>query len=67
MGSPPLIGRSEPSSDSSPRMARLPNFSVRTCSWAAKMPRAMGRSNAEPSFLMSAGARLTVIFFSGKV
>ena len=32
---------------------------------AAKIPRAMGRSNPVPSFLISAGARLTVILSSG--
>jgi len=30
------------------------------------MPKAMGRSREDPSFLISAGARFTVILFTGK-
>ena len=59
-GSTPRTGRSEPSSPSSPR-ATMP--SVAPCrSWpvATSRPNAMGRSNAVPSFFVSAGARLTV-------
>ena len=33
---------------------------------AISMPMAMGRSKADPSFLMSAGARFTITCFRGK-
>ena len=42
--------------------AEPPPFS---CSVAASIPNAIGRSNADPSFLISAGARFTVMRLSG--
>jgi len=40
---------------------------TRDCSVAARMPTAIGRSKADPSLRMSAGARLTVMRFRGNV
>ena len=66
MGKAPLMGRSSPSRLSSPIMINPSNFSDnRICSEAASMPIAIGRSNAVPPFLMSAGARLTTILVRG--
>ncbi len=61
MGSAPRIARSEPSSPSSPTAARPVNAVASSCFVATRMPSAIGRSKAVPSFRMSAGARFTVI------
>ena len=66
IGSAPRTGRTEPSSESSPNTVK--SFSAS----GARMPRqhsvasAIGRSNAGPSFFVSAGARLTVSREAGK-
>ncbi len=60
MGSKPLIGRSLPSRASSPRIIDF--FGKDSiCSETKRIPMAIGRSKAGPSFFKSAGARLTVI------
>ena len=69
MGSTPTTGLRVPSSASSPmntEVSRRPADSFFTLPQAASMPRAMGRSKWVPVFLTSAGARLTVILFTGK-
>ena len=60
-GSTPLHGRTAPVSASSPTMMKLSSWSVSSCSLAASMPSAMGRSKLGPSFFTSAGARLIVM------
>ena len=66
MGNAPFIGISLPSSPNSPIIRYCSSLSVFTASSAANMPMAIGRSYAEPSFLMSAGAMFTIIFLLGK-
>ena len=66
MDNTPLTGFTRPSRESSPAI-RYPF----TISWvrmpsAISMPMAIGRSKADPSFLISAGARLTTTCLSGK-
>ena len=50
-----------PSNESSPMITYLSKRSIFTCSVAPKIPMAIGRSNALPDFLISAGERLTTI------
>ena len=64
MGKMPLIGFSLPSKESS-EAKRNPSVLKSTPRDRAARPIAMGRSNPEPVFLISAGARLIVIFFGG--
>ena len=60
MGKAPLMGRTSPSRPSSPMITYLLRASIfLICSDAARIPIAIGRSNAVPFFLISAGARLT--------
>src|SRR4051794_34015366 len=56
--SAPRIGRTVPSSASSPAMATLSNEDAGIWPGAASRASAIGRSNAPASFLSSAGARL---------
>ena len=69
IGSTPATGRSAPSRASSP-MKKV--FSKRGGGFfpslpeAAITPRAIGRSKCVPAFLISAGARFTVIRLAGK-
>src|SRR5439155_5950653 len=51
---------------SSPTTANGPMVPFFTAPVAARMPRAIGRSNEAPSLRMSAGARFTVILSTGK-
>src|SRR5438445_9507636 len=61
----PGTGRTVPSRESSP-IVRRPSSAPGGIWWvAARSPRAIGRSNAEPSLRVSAGARLTVIRLMG--
>src|SRR5881409_3545190 len=46
-------------------LAATEQISAEICSVAARIPTAIGRSKAEPSLRMSAGARFTVMRFSG--
>ncbi len=55
-----------PSKASSPRITLLCSDSIGNCSVTASIPTAIGRSNPEPSFFTSAGARFTVILLMGK-
>src|SRR3990172_2699565 len=64
MGKAPRTGRTPPSSPSSPTMT-YPSAVPPSCPVAARIPIAIGRSNAEPSFRTSAGARLMVMRFNG--
>ena len=61
----PRIGLSPPWRLSSPRIRWLSSISEERIPLAESIPTAIGRSNAEPSFFTSAGARLTVIFLFG--
>src|SRR5208337_5010036 len=67
MESAPLTGLTFPSSDNSPARIKLPSKRGLIAPSAAIIPTAIGRSKDEPSFLRSAGARLTVICFKGKL
>ena len=62
----PGMGFNLPSSDSSPAYTWLSTALVGIICSAARMPSAMARSRPAPSFLIFAGARFTVIFFTGK-
>ena len=65
MGNTPLIGRRLPSSDNSPITTYLSNSSARTSPLAARIPIAIVRSYAAPSFLISAGAIFTTTRLPG--
>ena len=58
-GSTPETGRNAPSSPSSPKNI-FPDGSNVICPDAKRYPSAIGKSKAGPSFLMSAGAKLTI-------
>ena len=60
IGIMPFTGLIPPSSESSPNIVRSLYLAPFSWSLAARIPTAMGRSNSAPSFLLSAGARLTV-------
>ena len=65
IGKMPFMVLKEPSNDNSPRNAVfLIKFSS-TMPSRAKIPTAMGKSYIEPSFLISAGARLITTFWLG--
>ena len=66
MGRTPLTGRTDPSRESSPVMRASSVFSAEKRLQAERIPSAMGKSKAAPSFFVSAGARLTVIRLTGK-
>ena len=66
IGSTPRTGRTAPSRESSPSAAVSRRASGLIAPAQANTPRAMGRSKAGPSFLRSAGARLTVSRSAGK-
>jgi len=51
-----------PSNDNSPINTVLSNFFCSIVSLHTRIPTAIGKSNREPSFLISAGAKLTTIF-----
>ena len=55
MESAPRMGRTAPSSASSPTEANWLSCSGRSCRVATRMPSVIGRSNASPSLRMSAG------------
>jgi len=61
IGNAPCIGRSVPFKDNSPKMQQSFRIWLVSCSDAAKIPKAIGRSKQAPSFLISEGARLMVI------
>ena len=63
----PLTGLILPSRESSPDMRYPLAVSGLIMPSAITMPSAIGRSNADPSFFILAGARLTVICFKGKL
>ena len=65
IGSAPRTPRMPPSSDSSPTITNSGSSFFTRPPYAPRIPMAMGRSKPEPSFLMSAGARLMVICVSG--
>src|SRR3954453_6150932 len=67
MGKTPGTGRTLPVSPSSPTSRYWPRSVTRSAPYAPRIPIAMGRSNPEPSFLRSAGARLMVIWVGGIV
>jgi len=57
----PRTARMRPSNINSPIATVLENSGADICPSAARIPRAMGKSNAAPSLRMSAGARFTVM------
>ena len=65
IGKIPFNGLRFPSKDSSPINIYSANLSITTCSLTANIPIAIGKSNTEPSFRISAGAMFTVISFPG--
>ena len=65
MESAPLMGRRLPSSDSSPRNRMFFSSVFSSAPVVPRIPSAMGRSNPEPSFFTSAGARFTVMVCQG--
>ncbi|MBA7557802.1 hypothetical protein ES705_50574 [subsurface metagenome] len=65
MGSTPLTGFILPSKDNSPIIRYSFNKSGLTCLLATKIAKAIDRSKIGPSFLISAGARFTVILCMG--
>src|SRR5206468_12550755 len=65
IASAPRIGRSSPVNASSPANSYPANPAAGTCPVAARMPRAIGRSNRPDSLGRSAGARLTVTLRDG--
>ena len=65
MGSTPRTGCSAPLSESSPTNATSLSAAPGISRLQASSPTAMGRSKLGPSFLRSAGARLTVMRSSG--
>ena len=66
IGSTPLAFFSSPFSPSSPRNRSPSAAPAGTSSMASSIPTAMGRSKAVPSFLLSAGDKLTVIRHGGR-
>ena len=62
----PLTGLTRPSKESSPAIRYFETTVGDKIPVAHRMPTAMGRSKPVPSFLIFAGARLTVIRSSGK-
>ncbi|OGV43631.1 MAG: hypothetical protein A2X48_16635 [Lentisphaerae bacterium GWF2_49_21] len=67
MGSNPFTGLTLPFKASSPTIMVLESFSRSSFPVVAIMLNAMGRSNAAPSFRMSAGASPTTVFPNGCV
>ena len=66
--SAPRTERTPPSSDSSPRKTYESRILPKNVPWQPSTPSAIGRSNAEPSLRISAGARFTVtILREGKI
>jgi hypothetical protein len=65
-GNTPVISRIFPSRASSPRKYVLPRSFLLDIDSPRRIPKAIGRSKDGPDFLVSAGARLTVIRFEGK-
>ncbi len=65
IGSAPFTGFTSPFSPSSPIISVFAAFSGGRCCSAVKIPTATGRSSSEPSFLKSAGERLTLIHIDG--
>ena len=65
-GNTPATGCRRPSSDNSPRAANSPASSIGTTSIAASTASAIGRSKCEPSFSISAGARLMTMRLGGR-
>ena len=64
--SAPRMGLTLPSRDSSPRITIFFKRSLSIIPLAERIPMAIGKSNAEPSLRISAGARLTVILRTGR-
>ena len=65
--SAPLMGRTSPLNESSPKTSSVASRSMGIWPDAASTPSAMGRSKRPPSFGRSAGARLTVILRLGNL
>src|SRR5215204_1131201 len=63
----PLTPRNPPSSESSPTTPAPSRLPAGNAPHAARMPSAIGRSKAGPSFLRFAGARFTITFFVGNL
>src|SRR3989454_2416087 len=61
MESAPWTGLIPPSRETSPTITSSPKTAAGMIPSAARIPTAMGRSNAAPSLRRAAGARLTVI------
>ena len=60
-GNMPFIGLTVPSRDNSPHITMSLRFSWQSIPFAVNIPTAIAKSKQAPSFLISAGARLTVI------
>jgi hypothetical protein len=67
MGREPFTGFIRPSNESSPKTRYLEAISMGIMPDAANIPNAIGKSKPVPSFLMSAGAKFTVILSAGKL
>ena len=65
IGNAPFMGCKEPSKLNSPIITNSSSWSASICPDAAKIPIARGKSKLLPSFLISAGAMLIVIFLPG--
>ena len=65
IGSIPCTARSVPSSPSSPTSRKSLRSLMCSAPYAPRIPIAIGRSNPDPSFFRSAGARLIVIRVGG--
>jgi site-specific DNA recombinase len=63
----PLMPLTPPSSESSPTTPALSSPPGASAPEAARMPSAIGKSNAGPSFLRLAGARFTITRFIGNL
>ncbi len=65
--SAPRTERTCPSSDSSPRKIYWSSRLPKNAPWQPRIESAIGRSKAEPSLRMSAGARLTVTLMQREI
>ncbi len=65
IGNIPFTGLKSPFRASSPMNAVFSSFDWSSIPEEDRIPTAIGRSYSVPTFSMSAGARFTVIFFTG--